>query len=135
MFARHPSRPRPSSLMRIGAVLLFACVALVALANVYLGFPHNLSAPQCNSHLGNPCLGCACLPTPAWQPPVATLVQAYPLLSAALLAASNFVTMAGFVSARRGRKSLNPLFPLLPVITITLIALVAIFLYGFGQRL
>jgi hypothetical protein len=122
--ATHPLQPR---WLRINAGILFGVVALVALANVYLGFPYNLFAPKCNGPSGSsPCFGCTCSPTPPWKPPVMTFVQVYPILSALLILASVFVAVVGFVLARAGERALNPLIPFLPIITVTLIALVAI---------
>jgi hypothetical protein len=112
MSAIHPSRPSFSKftpIIRIGQAILLGGIVLIALANVYLGFPHNIFAPQCNGAVGSPCLGCACSPTPSWTPPIATLVLIYPLLSALLLLASILVAVLGFVYARREQKSHHPL--------------------------
>lgn len=135
MFALRPIQPRLACLMRIGEVILFGCVALVALANVYLGFPDNPFAPMCNGQSSSPCLGCSCLPAPSWKPPVVTFLQTYPFLSATLLVASLFIAVVGVVIARRGQRSLNPIFLLLPVIAMMLISLAALLLYVFEQRL
>ncbi|GEM_PF-2435718 len=137
-----PTPPGPLDLTRTcGGMVLGIIAVLVFALNAVEGYPDSIFG-TCNGLCG--CYACSANGTPQappWKPPVWTFMQTYPILSAALLAASVLLSVVGFIIARSVRRTPGassrlkrlPAFALMlqisPIITVTLMALVALFLF------